>query len=253
VTEVDRSSYDACVADPARRSATGRTLDPDDWSPPWSWVEKVLRETAAIKVAPGLSHDRVPADVEAEWVSHDGDVVEATLWSGALAGKGGPQSVAAQGVRRRATLLPLGATLTDADDPGEAPVLSPAGYLYEPDGAVIRAGLVTAVAALVGGGLLDPRIAYVVSDRHVPTPFARAYAVREVLPWREKALRAVVRERGIGRLTIKKRGLDLDPAQLRRRLRPAGDAEATLVLTRVASSRTSRPGGEAVALLVDPL
>ena len=118
------------------------------------------------------------------------------------------------------------------------------GYLYEPDGAVIRAGLVTAVAVGVGGGLVDEHIAYVTSDESFRTPFARGYRVLEELPYREKQLRAALRERGVGRLTIKKRGVDIVPEELRKRLALRGDEEATIVLTRVA--------GAGVALLVAP-
>ena len=71
-------------------------------------------------------------------------------------------------------------------------------YLYEPDGAVIRAGLVTAVAAGVNGGLVDEHIAYVTSDESFRTPFARAYRVLETLPYREKQLRLALKQRGIG-------------------------------------------------------
>ncbi len=122
-------------------------------------------------------------------------------------------------------------------------------YLYEPDGAVIRAGLVGAVAAGVDGGLVDEHIAYVTGDQPFTTPFARTYEVVEELPFREKQLRAALRARGIGRLTIKKRGVDVVPDDLRARLVAAGalsgSAEATLVLTRVA--------GRGTALLVNPL
>ncbi|MGZ6753069.1 MAG: THUMP-like domain-containing protein, partial [Nocardioides sp.] len=135
------------------------------------------------------------------------------------------------------------ATLTEDDDPG-AGVVPVGAYLYEPDGAVIRAGLVTAVAAAVGGGLVDEHIAYVTADREVRTPFARGYEVLEELPYREKALRAALRERGVGSLTIKKRGVDVVPEQLRKRLDLRGDAAATVVLTRVAGAGT--------ALLVRP-
>ena len=86
---------------------------------------------------------------------------------------------------------------------------------------MIRAGLVTAVAAGVNGRLIDRKIAYVTSDESFRTPFARSYRVVEELPYREKQLRAALRARGIGRLTIKKRGVDVVPEQLRRRLRPA--------------------------------
>ncbi|MFL6155128.1 MAG: THUMP-like domain-containing protein [Marmoricola sp.] len=233
-TTVDHRGFDVAFADPARRSARGRTFAVDDWTPPWSFVLGLLERAACVKVAPGIPHDLVPDGVEAEWVSDHGEVKEAALWSGALAS-----------TARRATVIGDGglATLTDEDDPG-ADVREVGAFLYEPDGAVIRAGLVTAVAAGVGGGLVDEHIAYVTADSAFRSPFARSYRVLEELPYKEKALRAALRERGVGRLTIKKRGVAVVPEELRRRLTLAGDAEATIVLTRVA--------GKGVCLLVEP-
>lgn len=233
-TTLDTTPFDVAFADPARRSARGRVFDVDGWTPPWPFVERLLTRDACVKVAPGIPHDLVPAGVEAEWVSDHGDVKEAALWSGRLAT-----------TARRATVIGDGglATLTDEDDPGAE--VGPVGaFLYEPDGAVIRAGLVTAVAAGVGGRLVDEHIAYVASDASFRTPFAKGYQVLEELPYREKALRAALRERRIGRLTIKKRGVDVVPEHLRKRLDLSGDQEATIVLTRVA--------GHGVALLVTP-
>jgi SAM-dependent methyltransferase len=233
-TKVDTSPFAVAFADPGRRSARGRIFDVDDWTPPWPFVEELLRRDSCVKVAPGIPHDLVPHDVEAEWVSDHGEVKEAALWSGRLTT-----------TKRRATVIGEGglATLTDEDDPGGA-VRDVGAFLYEPDGAVIRAGLVTAVAAGVDGGLVDEHIAYVTSDASFRTPFARGYRVLEQLPYRERALRAALRERGIGRLTIKKRGVDVVPDQLRKRLALGGDDEATLVLTRAR--------GHGIALLVKP-
>ena len=233
-TRVDVTPFDAAFADPARRSGSGRTFRADDWVPPWSFVERLLAGDACVKVAPGIPHSLVPAGVEAEWVSDGGEVKEAALWSGRLAS-----------TARRATVISGGglATLIDDEDPG-AEVRAIGEFLYEPDGAVVRAGLVTAVAHGVEGGLVDPHIAYVTSDRSFHTPFARSYRVLEELPYREKQLRAALRERGVGRLTIKKRGVDVVPEQLRKRLDLSGEADATIVLTRVA--------GKGTALLVRP-
>ncbi len=233
-TTVDTTPFDVAYADPARRSGRGRTFDPDGWEPPWSFVEDLLRRDACVKVAPGIPHDLVPDGVEAEWVSDHGEVKEAALWSGRLAS-----------ARRRATVIGRGglATLTDDDDPG-AGVRPVGAFLYEPDGAVIRAGLVTAVAAGVDGGLLDPKIAYVTGDESFRTPFARGYRVLERLPYREKPLKAALRERGIGTLTIKKRGVSVSPDELRQRLGLRGERTATLVMTRV--------DGHGAALLVEP-
>jgi SAM-dependent methyltransferase len=233
--EVDTLPFDAAYVDPARRTGRGRTFSMEDWTPPWPFVEKLLLSRDAVaKVAPGLPHDRIPEDVEAEWVSDGGEVKEAALWSGRLAT-----------TSRRATVIGHGglATLTGADDPG-GETRDVGEFLYEPDGAVIRAGLVTAVAAGVRGGLVDDHIAYVTSDEAFRTPFARGFRVVETLPYREKALRAALRERSIGSLTIKKRGVGVVPDELRKRLSLTGDQAATIVLTRAR--------GHGVALLVEP-
>lgn len=243
-TTLDLTPFSVAFADPARRTARGRTFSVEDWTPPWSFVETLLRRDSCVKAAPGIPHELVPDDVEAEWVSDQGEVKEAALWSGRLAT-----------VRRRATVIPPAvpgqpsrglATLTDEDLPDAlpAPVREVPQFLYEPDGAVIRAGLVEAVAAGVGGRLLDEHLAYVVGDAAFHTPFARSYRVLEELPHREKPLRAALRERGIGRLTIKKRGVSVVPDELRKRLALTGDAEATIVLSRAA--------GHGVCLLVEP-
>ena len=241
-TAVDVRPFDAALCDPARRDGSGRTWDPEVWSPPWSFVSSLLRGSAVVKTAPGIAHEAVPAGVEAEFVSDHGDLKEAALWGGALAT-----------CERRATVLRSGhapATLTDADDPGpDAVGLRPVeDYLLEPDDAVVRAGLVTAVAAAAGGGLVDPHLAYVSAPRPLATPLARSYRVVEEVPYREKALRAALQARGIGSLTIKKRGVRISPEQLRVRLSLRGDASATLLLTRT-------PGGARAFLveLADPM
>lgn len=241
-TALDLSGFGAVFADPARRSGRGRTFRVEDWVPSWDVITGLLRRDTVVKVAPGIGHDLIPEGVEAEWVSDSGDLKEASLWSGGLAT-----------CARRATVIGSGglATLTDEDDPwagpeaGPAPVRSVGGYLYEPDGAVIRAGLVTAVAAGVDGALIDPHIAWVSADAPYRTPFARSFEVLEQLPYREKQLKAALRERDIGRLTIKKRGVEIVPEHLRQRLALRGDNEATLVLTRV--------DGAGAAFLVRPL
>ena len=235
-TGLDLSGFGVVFADPGRRNARGRVFDIDSYSPPWSFVQRLLQQPAVVKVAPGIPHDAVPPGVEAEWVSDGGEVKEAALWSPQLAT-----------TRHRATVIGARglATLTEDDDPGDRTVRPVGRFLYEPDGAVIRAGLVTAVAAGVQGGLLDEHIAYVTGDNPFQTPFAKSYAVVESLPYQEKTLRAALRQRGIGRLTIKKRGVNIVPEELRKRLTLKGDNEATIVLTRVA--------GKGTVLLVRPL
>lgn len=230
VTKVALDGFDAAFLDPARRTARGRVFDPEAYSPPLSFLDELAARVpcGAAKVAPGIPHEVVPDGMSAEWVSYGGDVKEAVLWWGRFAKGSG---------RLRATLLPGGASLS-ADDARQAPDGPVARYLYEPDGAVIRAHLVAEVAEEVGGALVDPTIAYVTSDKRVATPFATAYELTDVLPFNLKKLKALVRERGIGDLTVKKRGSAVEPEEVRKRVKPSGRASATVFLTRVAGAPT---------------
>ncbi|WP_210634507.1 THUMP-like domain-containing protein [Streptomyces sp. GESEQ-13] len=231
VTEVDTSGYDAVFVDPARRSSKrGRIFDPEAYSPPLSWaVGAALKapKAAALKIAPGVPHEAVPAEAEAEWISDGGDVKEAVLWFGTA-----PGTV-------RATLLPGPRTLVSRDLPD--PEVRPVGrYLYEPDGAVIRSHLVAEAAEPLDGGLIDPTIAYITADTLTPTPYATAYEITDQLPFNVKKLKALLREREVGVLTVKKRGSAVEPEELRRKAlpKPHGTASVTVFLTRVAGAPT---------------
>ncbi|MEU8519705.1 class I SAM-dependent methyltransferase [Streptomyces sp. NBC_01216] len=227
VTEIDTTPYDAVFVDPARRGGRGRIFDPEGYSPPLSWATEAARKAphAALKIAPGVPHEAVPPEAEAEWISDGGDVKEAVLWFGTTPGA------------RRATLLPGGGSLTGRGLPN--PAVRPVGrYLYEPDGAVIRAHLVAEVAEDLAGGLVDETIAYVTADELRPTPFAAAYEITDRLPFNLKKVKALLREREVGTLTVKKRGSAVEPEEMRRRIKPKGPNAATLFLTRVAGAPT---------------
>ncbi|MFE5482165.1 SAM-dependent methyltransferase [Streptomyces sp. NPDC056527] len=236
VTEIDTSPYDAVFVDPARRGGRGRIFDPEAYSPPLSWAVEAARKAphAALKIAPGVPHEAVPEEAEAEWISDGGDVKEAVLWFGTAPGA------------RRATLLPAGTSLTGRGLPDPAP--RPVGrYLYEPDGAVIRAHLVAEVAEELDGGLIDETIAYITADALTPTPYATAYEITDELPFNLKKLKALLREREVGTLTVKKRGSAVEPEEIRRRVKPKGPNSATVFLTRVAGAPTMLIGGPARA------
>jgi SAM-dependent methyltransferase len=232
--------HDTAFVDPARRDSTGRVFDPDRYSPPWPYVDALIRGGAVAKVAPGIPHELVPDGAEAEWVSVAGQLREATLWPAELAG-----------CARRATVVGSDgrparlAGDAEPDSETEVETADVGGYLHEPDDAVVRAHLVAEFAATVDGWLIDPHLAYVSANEPRATPLGRSYRVIEALPYREKALRAALRARDIGALQIKKRGIAITPEELRARLRLRGAASATLVLTRT-------PHG-ARALLVEPL
>ncbi|WP_455752958.1 class I SAM-dependent methyltransferase [Streptomyces chartreusis] len=231
VTEVDTSGYDAVFVDPARRGGRGRIFDPEAYSPPLSWAVEAARKAphAALKIAPGVPHEAVPDEAEAEWISDGGDVKEAVLWFGTAPGA------------IRATLLPGPRTLLSRGLP-DPEVRSVGRYLYEPDGAVIRAHLVAEVADDLDGGLLDATIAYITADELRPTPYTTAYEITDRLPFNVKKLKALLREREVGVLTVKKRGSAVEPEELRKKVKPQGPNAATVFLTRVAGAPTMLVG-----------
>jgi hypothetical protein len=217
-------------ADPARRRAGGgRVFDPRAYQPPWDFVAGLPARVprTVLKLAPGIDHDLLPPGAEGEWVSVGGELVEAAFWCGPLAE-----------VPRRATLLPSGAELAGSGR-YRAPVGPVGAFLHDPDPAVVRSHLVADLATAIGGRLADPDIAYLYTDEPVDTPFARRLTITDVLPFGLKRLRALLRERGVGRLEIRKRGSALEPDRLRRELRLTGPDAAALVLTRVAGAPTA--------------
>jgi len=230
---LDLADVDGVFADPARRTGTGaRRHDPAAYAPPLDAVLAVRERVPALglKLGPGVPHAALPDDARAQWVSVDGDVVELGLWFGPLAPEGPGRSALVLVGGRAHVLAPATPASVEAGALG--------AYLYEPDGAVIRAGLVGDVALDVRGRLVDPTIAYVTSDEPHATPFATAYRVLDELPFGLKRLRTYLRERGVGRLTIKKRGTAVVPEQLRKQLDLRGDAAATIVLTRLAGRQS---------------
>jgi SAM-dependent methyltransferase len=227
---------DAFFFDPARRtsatsqSAPARRLHSiHHYQPPLNvilerWLPPVPH--GGVKVGPAIDYQELPTEAAVEFVSVNGEVREGVLWWGRLRGNG----------RRRATLLPGGYTLEDdeADATEGVAVAPPRAYLYEPDGAVIRAHLVQTLARSLGAMLIDPQIAYLTADACHPTPFARCYTLEAAFPFQLKALRHYLRQRQVGRVTIKKRGSPLDPQWLEAQLRLSGPAQRTIFLTQAA-------------------
>ena len=208
--------------DPARRTGGRRIFSVSDYQPPLESLRAWLPDFPAlgVKLSPGVKLEELagyPAEIE--FVSLRGELKEAALWFGPL-----------RSAERRATLLPGPHTLT-GDPELRLPLSEPLAYLYEPDPAVLRAGLVGTLGVALDACQLDPDIAYLTAERLQATPFARAWQVQDWFPFQLKRLRQYLRQRGIGHLTVKKRGSPLEPEELIHQLRPSGPQAATIFLT----------------------
>ncbi len=222
--EVEVPAGAGVFLDPARRGHRGRTWQMADFSPPWSLVVQHLSSPhfTCVKMGPGLPRELIPDDVRATWVSHRGDVVEASLWNDP-----GPARAAVVFPRDGSKPIEL-----SVDRPRELPAKPPGRFIIEPDNAVIRAGMVTEIAPQMDLWLLNEHTAYLSSDEPSATPLAECFEVLEVLDFDNSVLRAYVAQHRIGTLEIKKRAIDVDPAVLRRQLRLKGPNQATLILAR---------------------
>jgi SAM-dependent methyltransferase len=214
----------AVFFDPARRVDGRRIFSVKDYLPPLSIIRDWLPvfNALAIKISPGVDLDELATyDAEIEFISLNGGLKEAVLWFGLL-----------KTVERRATVLPGPYTLTGFRSPAViAQISEPMAYLYEPDPAILRAGLVRDLAIRLNAHQLDPDIAYLTSHQRLPTPFARVWEIEAWFPFQLKRLRAYLRERSVGRVVVKKRASPLQPDALVRDLRLQGDAERVVFLT----------------------
>lgn len=231
----------ALFFDPARRTDQRRISSVDNYQPPLSIIRKWLSQFPAlgVKLSPGVDLAELSEyQAEIEFISLQGELKECVLWFGPL-----------RNAVRRATLLPSRAQmmLEDTTSASETParLSPPQSFLYEPDPAILRAGLVRHLAEQINATQLDPDIAYLTSRDLTPTPFARCWEIEAWFPFQLKRLRTYLRQRGIGHVTVKKRGSPLEPEALIHDLRLEGELERVLVLTHL--------NGEPIVLICSAL
>ncbi|MFM1984577.1 MAG: hypothetical protein RL723_1012 [Actinomycetota bacterium] len=235
VTKLDLAKFEGLFFDPARRELGGparerasRKFDPAAFSPSFDFVmQAAAKKPTGVKFGPGHPHEGIPDEAEAQWVSVDGDLVELSLWFGA---------VARSNVKRSALLIAGGTKheiTSESAERMDAPIGDLGSYVYEPDNSVVRSHLIGQLAEVIDAKLFAPEIAYLTNDMPIESPWLKSYRVLDNLVFDRKKLKAYLRERNIGTLEIKKRGSDIVPEVLRKELALKGEGAATLIVTRV--------------------
>ncbi|HVU41008.1 MAG TPA: class I SAM-dependent methyltransferase [Xanthobacteraceae bacterium] len=229
----DVEAFDVCDfaswhIDPDRRPEGRRTTRVELHEPGPAVIDRLRARQAegAVKLAPAATlPDAWSNEAELEWISRGGECRQLVCWFGALARDPG---------RRRATILDSRAaeprTILGVADEHPPHAASLGEYLYEPDAAVLAAGLTATLAAEHALAAITPGVGYLTGDRLVTDAALAGFAIRDVLPLDRRRLRAALRAHGIGRLEIKKRGVDVDIEKLRQELKLSGDSAATLIL-----------------------
>ena len=232
---------DALVhVDPDRRATADRKANAvADYVPGLEFLLNLTRSTrgGAIKLGPAsdfAAHFGGP-EFEVEVTSLGGECKEATIWFG---------DRATPGIRRRATSLPSGATWTDRDGDGGSSSANPVAvgsldrWVYDPDPALIRAGLLDGFARAQGCHRIEAGVDLLTGSGRAESPLVSSFEVVAEFPLDVKTLRREVATRGLGPLEIKTRGLATRPEAYRAQLRPEGPNPATWILL---ASRTG-PG-----------
>ncbi|MFZ4814405.1 MAG: class I SAM-dependent methyltransferase [Phototrophicaceae bacterium] len=217
---------DALFFDPARRDADGRRVfHVQAYQPPLNMLDRWQGryQYMRAKLAPGVTLEHIQSyGGRVRFYSVNGDLKEAELTVGESAQV------------TEAVLFHNGQAHhyapTEAID---AQTDVPSGWLCEPDPAVIRAGYVAHLAHDLHGTQLDDSIAYFCTADEPQSVWVRAWQILEWMPFHVKRLRALLQARGIGQVTVKKRGSPLTPEALIPQLKLKGEGSCTLVLTRL--------------------
>ncbi|MCE9604869.1 MAG: hypothetical protein K8U03_08205 [Planctomycetia bacterium] len=221
--------------DPDRRPGGKRTTHIELHEPSVETLETFLavNAAAAIKLAPAAEPWPAWTDrAEWEWLSLDGECRQLVAWFGALTERHGS---------RRATILSGDrAPRSIVGEPDDAlsyearlAVVELGRYLHEPDAAILAAKLTTAAGAEHGLSSIFSGSAYLTSDHPIVDDEAwTSFEIVEALPFDLRKLRTWLAERRIGRLEMKKRGVDFDLERLRSELKLRGEESACLILIR---------------------
>ncbi|MCA9025052.1 MAG: hypothetical protein KDA86_07550 [Planctomycetaceae bacterium] len=228
VADVEQNSGNAPLVhiDPDRRTGARRSIRIEDYCPSLVFLHSQIdrRAGGAIKLSPASNFGGKFPGCEVELISLHGECKEATVWFGSLAGE----------AKWRATVLPSGETLA-ADPMSARPRLLPlAQFVYDPDPAVVRAGLIDVLANTLNVGRLDAEEEYLTSESPVVSPFVQAFEVLAELPHNDKQIRRYFRETNFGQVEIKTRHVRIDADTVRRKLPLNGNEAGVLIFARIA-------------------
>ena len=218
--------------DPDRRAGSeGKASRIEDYVPsPAELLDMMSRcRGGAIKVGPATNFGGKFPDTEIELISLSGECKEATVWFGELAGT----------QPFRATALPSGETIAGHPLDAVASIVPLGRYVYDPDPAVVRAGLIDVVAQRLGLSRLDGAEEYLTAVNLVRSAFVHPFEVLAELPNNENDLRTWLRTSDFGQIEIKCRHIPVQAETLRRRLPLPGNQPGVVIIARIdGKSRT---------------
>ena len=255
---------DYFTIDPARRAIEGENQrDLRNLTPTLEEVVEISRHYRGgmAKLPPGYPPAEIPDGTEILYLGGHSDCRECLVLFGELAkhpdtvravivGKNG-ETVAEWTRRRDRSLETLDDDLQEKLDRNDSlegkdrtyrtatsrsdlPLGEIGKYIAEPAPALIRSRLFSdaALAHDPDAHLISEGIAYVSSDKPLPAPTFTSYEILAHAEIATGAVRSMLKEHDIGKITLKLRGVKLDPDAETKRLKPKGKNSAILFYTR---------------------
>lgn len=268
---------DYFTIDPARRALEGENQrDQKNLTPTLEEVVEITRHYRGgmAKLPPGYPPAEIPDGTEILYLGGHSDCRECLVLFGELAkhpdtvravivGKAG-ETLAEWTRRRDRSLETLDDDLQEKLDRNDSlegrdrtyrtatsrsdlPLGEIGKYIAEPAPVLIRSHLFNAAALALdpNAHLISEGIAYVSSDKPLPAPGFSCYEVLAHTEIATGAVRSMLKEHDIGKITLKLRGVKLDPDAETKRLKPKGKNSAILFYTRFR--------GEKIAILAKKL
>ncbi|MDD7384451.1 MAG: hypothetical protein SPI12_03330 [Actinomycetaceae bacterium] len=233
VAHTQFSPTDAIWMDPMRRDGGRRMMKPEQWIPPLSSALSVAGRApiSGIKVAPGIAYADLPTDACVDWVSVNGDLVEAVIWRGPGITPGRRAIVLTDNAPKHQPIV----VTADASDPTQPPVLVPPraldaslndanrSVILDPDPAIIRSGAISWVAQTFGLAPTSHKIAYLAGQQNAQSvlrlhAFGSLFDVLHISSIKPAELRTLLRQEGSPDIEVLERGVNVDTAKFRKAL-----------------------------------
>lgn len=210
-------------ADPDRRDGRDRpTKRLEQYLPDLTWMQRLAgtAKGGAIKISPASNFQQKFPGCEIELISLHGECREATVWFGELSGN---FAFSATCLDSNETLSadPLSAWVAKAEHTDR--------FLFDPDPAIVRAGLIDVLAERHCLLRLDAEEEYLTGSQLPDTGFLAAFEIEAVLGSNVKDLKSHLRNSPRSEYEIKCRRVRVEADVLRRSL-PKGDGPPTVII-----------------------
>ena len=236
VNDLSRRDMPLVHIDPDRRPQGQRTTQLSLHQPGNDYLESLLDhcDGGAIKLSPAANvPDHWQQRCQLQWISHAGECKQLIVWFGTLASN--PTSRTAICLPNNFLANPTASTfdcdIAQFDTPYPPIATSLGDYIHEPDPAIIAAKLVNAFAQRHNLSAIAHGIDYLTGDQPIDHGCVTSFQVIDQSAMDLRRVKAMLKSHGVGRLEIKKRGVDIDPHHLQRRLRTDAPQSAVLILT----------------------